>query len=187
MATSGRARAMREQRRAAQFAKFRTVNLNLVPLVDTLVSIVFFALTTATVGELAPIMHGVALPDSRVGSPAHQQITLAIASQPAQISFNGRPIMSVQQAASAASDNPGQPLLVPQLYARLKLTVDSIRHEHNIAADQSVDTPLAIQGDKAMRYDLLQRILQTARLAGFKTLTLQVRRVNQPGAAPTTT
>lgn len=187
MATSGRARAMREQRRAAQFAKFRTVNLNLVPLVDTLVSIVFFALTTATVGELAPIMHGVALPDARVGAPALQQLTIGIASRPAQISFNGQPVMSVQQAAAVVSNNPGQPLLVPQLYARLKLTADSIRQQRNIPADESVPTPLAIQGDKSMRYDLLQRILQTARLAGFKTLNLQVRRVGQPGTAPTTT
>lgn len=187
MAISGRARAMREQRRAAQFSKFRTVHLNLVPLVDTLVSIVFFALTTATVGELAPIAHGVSLPDARVGTPALQQLTLAVASQPAQISFNGQPVMSVQAAATAASNDPGQPLVVPQLYARLKLAADSIRQQHHVAADSSVDTPLAIQGDRTMRYDLLQRVLQTARLAVFKTLTLQVRRVGQPGAAPTAT
>ena len=47
-----RGRDMRAARRAAQFAKFRITELNLVPLVDTFVSIVFFALTTATVGEL---------------------------------------------------------------------------------------------------------------------------------------
>ncbi len=187
MPASARARAMREQRRAAQFAKFRTTYLNLVPLVDTLVSIVFFALTTATVGELAPILNGVSLPDSRVGSPALQQLTLGVASQPAQIIFNKQPIMTVAQAASATSNNPGQPLLVPQLYGRLKSAADSIRQAHNIAADESVDTPLAIQGDRTMRYDLLQRILQTARLAGFKTITLQVKRVMESGTAPTTT
>jgi len=37
-----RARAARLARRAAQFNKFRLVQLNLVPLVDTFVSVVFF-------------------------------------------------------------------------------------------------------------------------------------------------
>ena len=41
-----RAREMRAQRRAAQFAKFRITELNLVPLVDILTSIVFFSLLT---------------------------------------------------------------------------------------------------------------------------------------------
>lgn len=180
---SGRAQSRREQRRAAQFAKFRTVYLNLVPLVDTLVSIVFFALTTATVGELVPIMNGVALPSSSVGAPALQQLTLAVASRPAVISFNGRPVMSVAQAAGVASSTPAQPLMVPQLYSVLRSAADSIRREHHLKADESVDTPLAIQGDRTMRYDLLQRVLQTARLAGFKTLTLQVRRTGIAGAA----
>ncbi len=181
---SARASSMRESRRAAQFAKFQTVYLNLTPLVDTLIAVVFFALTTATVGELAPILGGVSLPESRVGAPAHQQLTLGIASQPAQISFNGRPLMSVQQAAAAVSSNAGQPLLVPALYDALKASADSIRRQNNLPADQSVDTPLAIQGDKTMRYDLLQRVLQTARLAGFKTLTLQVRRAGLTATAP---
>jgi hypothetical protein len=36
-----RARAARLARRAAQFSKFRLIQLNLVPLVDTFVSVVF--------------------------------------------------------------------------------------------------------------------------------------------------
>lgn len=180
-----RAASMREQRRVQQFAKFRFVQLNLIPLVDTFVSIVFFALTTATVGELAPIVNGVSLPEARVGSPAHQQLTLAVASNPASIIYNNRPVMTVGQAASAVSNYPGQPLAIPALYARLKTSVDSIRKQNNVAADESVETPLAIQGDQTMRYDLLSRVLQTARLAGFRNVTLQVKHTGR--AAPETT
>ena len=54
--THNRARAARLARRAAQFNKFRLIQLNLVPLVDTFVSVVFFTLVTATVGELAPVV-----------------------------------------------------------------------------------------------------------------------------------
>lgn len=178
---------MRESRRKQQFAKFRLVQLNLVPLVDTFVSIVFFALTTATVGELVPVINGATLPESKVGVPTLQQLTLGVASSPAVITLNGHSVMSVQQAASAASDNPTQPLVVPQLYGALKHAADSIRAEKQIPQDQSVDTPLAIQADRTMRYDLLSRIMQSARLAGFRTLTLQVRRAGQTEATATTT
>ena len=185
MAGLSRAKAAREARRAAQFSKFRFHQLNLIPLVDTFVSIVFFALTTQTLGELAPVASGVNLPEARVGNPAYKQLTLAISSSPARITFADRPIMTIQQAASAVSNVPSQPLLIPALYTPLKAVADSIRQARGLRADQSVDIPLAIQGDKQMRYDLLSRVLQTARLAGFKSLTLQVHHTTPEGGAGT--
>src|ERR687886_153581 len=178
MAGLSRAKAAREARRAAQFSKFRFHQLNLIPLVDTMVSIVFFALTTQTLGELAPVASGVNLPEARVGNAAYKQLTLAISSSPARITFADRPIMTVQQAA-AVSNDPKNPLLIPALYTPLKAVADSIRQARNLGANQSVDIPLAIQGDKQMRYDLLSRVLQTARLAGFKSLTLQVHHTTE--------
>jgi biopolymer transport protein ExbD len=187
MATSGRARAARELRRTAQFSKFRLVQLNLIPLVDTFVSIVFFALTTATVGELIPVMTGVSLPETKVGAPTLQENTIGVGSNPSQITFNGHPLMTVQQAASQPSNDAKQPLLIPSLFAQLKTAADSIRREKHLSQDQSVDSPLAIQGDKTMRFDLLSRIMQTARLAGFRTLTLQVKRAEETGGATSST
>jgi biopolymer transport protein ExbD len=145
-----RGRAAREVRRAKQFQKFKLTELNLVPLVDTLVSIVFFALVTATVGELAPVVSGVNLPEARVGTNALQQLTLGV----------GR-----------------QVTLAGTLYTALRAKADSIRKVTLATPDEPVDAPLAIQGDRSMRYDLLSRIMQTARVAGFRNLSLQVRRV----------
>jgi len=184
---SERARALREGRRRAQFQKFHLVQLNLIPLVDTFVAIVFFSLTAATVGDLAPILTGVTLPQAKVGSPAHQELTLGVSSRPAAIVFNGRPLMSVSAAATATSSVPEQPLVVPQLYAVLKTAADSIRGANGTNQNESITTPLAIQGDKTMRYDLLQRLLQTARLAGFRNVTLQVQRATEQGQATTVT
>ena len=177
--THNRARAARLARRGAQFKKFRLIQLNLVPLVDTFVSVVFFTLVTATVGELAPVVPGITLPESRVGQPALQQVTLGIGPQ---VTLAGRPIMSTLDAAQARSDNPAQPLLIPALYAALRTTADSIRAARSMPADQSVDAPLAIQADRTMRYDLLSRVMQTARVAGFRNLTLQVNKVAETGA-----
>lgn len=181
-----RAKAAREARRMQQFAKFRLVELNLVPLVDTFVSIVFFALTTATVGELQPVVKGVTLPESRVGAPALAQLTLGIGPQ---ITLSGHPVMTTVQAAQATSNVPGQPLVIPALYRALRAKADSVRETHDTPANQQIDSPLAIQGDRTMRYDLLSRVIMTARLAGFKTISLQVNRTTEPGragAAPTT-
>ena len=169
-----RARAARLARRAAQFNKFRLIQLNLVPLVDTFVSVVFFTLVTATVGELAPVVTGVTLPDSRVGATALQQLTLGIGPQ---VTLGGRPVMATLDAAQVKSTDPAQPLLIPPLYAALRAKADSIRTLRSTPANQSVDAPLAIQADRTMRYDLLSRVMQTARLAGFRNLTLQVNHV----------
>jgi biopolymer transport protein ExbD len=185
MAVRNRSRQNRESRRAAQFSKFRLAELNLVPLVDTFVSIVFFALTTATVGELAPIVAGVTLPDSRVGAAAQQQVTLGIG---AQLTLAGHPVMSTAAAAQSVSDMPGQPLEIPKLYAALRVRADSLRGARGTPATEPVSQPLAIQGDRTMHYDLLSRVMQTARLAGFRNISLQVKKIEDrsaPAAPPT--
>jgi biopolymer transport protein ExbD len=183
---SERARMLREGRRKAQFAKFRLLQLNLVPLVDTFVAIVFFSLTTAVVGELAPVLNGVELPEARVGQAAHQELTLGVSSRPGAVLFNGQQVMTPAAAATAQSNIPEQPLVVPQLLAVMRAAADSIRRANNLAANAQLGIPLAIQGDRTMRYDLLQRLIQTARWAGFQRITLQVRRATEAGgAAPT--
>ena len=178
-----RMKEMRASRRASQFQKFRITQLNLVPLVDTFVSIVFFALTTSTVGELAPVVPGVRLPEATVGEVAMQQLTLGIGKD---VSLAGQRIMSAADAAMAQSNDPRQPMLIPPLYSALRVRADSMRRAAGIAADQPVRAKLAIQGDKSMRYDLLSRMMQTARIAGFRDISLQVNQVSRSGVTPST-
>ena len=180
MAEMTRARAAREARRTAQFAKFKLTQLNLVPLVDTFVAIVFFSLATATVGEMAPVTPGVTLPDSRVGGSALQELTVGIGPQ---LTLNSSPIMTTAQAAAAASNNPNEPLLIPQLFSALKEKADSLRQVSGTPENQSVKNPLAIQGDKTIRYALLARVMQTARLAGFRNISLQVNKTEERTAS----
>lgn len=165
-----RRQARRLQRRAAM-RESANGGLNLVPLVDTFVSIVFFALTTSTVGELAPIVPGVSLPKTSVGQTAFAQLTLGVGGT---VTLGGVAVMRTADAASAVSTDPRQPLLIPVLYTRLKAAADSIRAARGLEANAPLPVPLAIQGDRTMRYDLLSRFLQTARTAGFTRLSLQV-------------
>ena len=129
-------------------------------------------------GELAPVVAGVNLPEARVGTNALQQLTLGIGRQ---VTLANEPVMNTVDAAQAQSNVPGQPLIIPPLYTALKGKADSIRTVTQVTPDQPVDVPLAIQGDKTMRYDLLSRVMQTARLAGFKNISLQVHRVSDGG------
>lgn len=171
---AGRAKAAREARRTAMFHKFRLTELNLVPLVDTFVSIVFFSLTTQTLGEMSPTVNGVSLPSSSVGAPSATEITLGIASRPAELTVAGHRVMTVQAAAQSVSNVPNEPLIIPTLYTALHITADSIRKANDVPADESVKATLAVQADKAVRYDFLARVLQTARKAGFRNVSLQV-------------
>ncbi len=84
----------------------------------------------------------------------------------------------------ARSNDPRQPLVIPPLFSALKTTVDSVRRAKSTPRDSALDTPLAIQGDSSMHYDLLARVMQTARMAGFKNISLQV---NRTGPATTVT
>ncbi len=169
-----RTRDSRAARRAQQFSKFKVSQLNLVPLVDTFVSIVFFSLTTATVGELAPVVPGVTLPETTVGTPALAQLTLGIG---ATVTLANRPIMSTLDAAAELSNDPRYPLKVPTLYRAMKTLADSLRQARGVSKDADLKVALAIQGDRTMRYDLLSRFMATARLAGFTYLSLEVQRV----------
>ena len=179
---ASRAKAAREARRTAMFHKFRLTELNLVPLVDTFVSIVFFSLTTQTLGDMTPTVNGVSLPQSSVGALSAHEITLGIASRPAELTLAGQRVMTVQAAAQSASNVPNEPLLIPVLYNALHITADSIRKANDVPADQSVEATLAVQADKGMRYDLLARVLQTARKAGFKNVSLQVLKTGADAA-----
>ena len=176
----GRSRAVlaREARRTRLFARFRLAELNLVPLVDTFVSIVFFALTAATVGELTPVARGVTLPTSRVGNAALQELTVGVS--PAGMTVGTR--LVVPAAEMAALGGAGASREVPALGAALRAAADSIRTQRALPAAAPLPVPLAIQGDRAVRYAVLARVMQTARAAGFTQLTLQVRRAE--GATP---
>lgn len=179
---ASRAKAAREARRTAMFHKFRLTELNLVPLVDTFVSIVFFSLTTQTLGDMTPSVNGVTLPQSSVGQPSAHELTLGIASKPAEMTLAGRRIMTVMAAAQSRSNIPNEPLVIPDLYTALRITADSVRKANDIPADQSVNATLAVQADKTVRYDLLARVLQTARRAGFKNVSLQVLKTGADAA-----
>jgi len=172
-----RARDARAARRGAQFSKFKVTQLNLVPLVDTFVSIVFFTLTTTTVGELAPVVPGVTLPMASVGTPALSQLTLGVG---ATVTLANKPIMATLDAAAEPTNDPRYPLKVPTLYRAMRQLADSLRAAKGLGAGDDLKVALAIQGDRTMRYDLLSRFMATARLAGFTHLSLQVQRVAGP-------
>lgn len=183
MAASGRTSASRESRRTSQFAKFKQLQLNLIPLVDVFVSLVFFTLITMSAATV-PIVQGVRLPEAEVGIEAISQLTVGIGSRPAEVSVGGQSVMSVAEAAAARSDDPNRPLVIPKLLSVLNQHADSLRRLTDLPRDSAVQNQLAIHADRTLRYDVLARVMQTARSAGFRNISLQVLRAGvEEGAA----
>ena len=140
------------------------------------------AVASGTLGLAATARAGVL--DTALGLPSNLLLGVGVflvVYAAGLVALAGRPVMSTLEAAQARSDNPAQPLLIPPLYAALRAKADSIRALRRIPNGQSIDAPLAIQADRTMRYDLLSRVMQTARLAGFRNLTLQVSHVADAG------
>jgi biopolymer transport protein ExbD len=169
----GRGAVARAAHRTRLRERFRTTELNLVPLVDTFVSIVFFALTAATVGELTPVARGVTLPTSRVGADALQELTVGVSGSGVTVGTRLVVAPGAVEAAAAADEARGE---LPALGVALRAVADSIREARRLPRGAPVPVPLAIHGDRATRYATLARVMHTARLAGFVQLTLQVAR-----------
>ena len=176
----GRGAAARAAHRTRLRERFRTTELNLVPLVDTFVSIVFFALTAATVGELTPVARGVTLPTSRVGADALQELTVGVSSS--GVTVGTRLVVAPGAVDAPTDDGDDARRELPALGVALRAVADSIREARRLRAGAPVPVPLAIHGDRATRYATLARVMHTARLAGFVQLTLQVTREDE--AAP---
>ena len=185
-ATHRRARAADRLRHAAHPSNARLIHLNLVPLVGTFASLAFFALATAKDARLAtredPVDRSVGQPAEGVGRTSRSQLTVGIGRE---ITVDGRPLMATMDAVGARFTDPSQPQLIPILYVTLRRTADSIRTANRLVAESPVVAPLAIRADPTTRYDLLARVMHTARLAGFRSLTLQVDRMYDAVPAPT--
>lgn len=173
----GRGAVARDAHRARLRERFRTTELNLVPLVDTFVSIVFFALTAATVGELTPVARGVTLPISRVGADALQELTIGVSGS--GVTVGTRLVVEPGAMPIPAEERDGARRELPALGVALRAAADSIRGARGLPGRAPVPVPLAIHGDRATRYATLARVMHTARLAGFVQLTLQVAREDE--------
>lgn len=154
------------QKRAARNARHgNALDMNLVSLIDVFTILIFFLLSNSGVETLpAASVH---LPESTAKKEPKQ--TLVIVINASEISVEGRKVADVVSLAGATDD------LIPGLKAELDLV--SARPVV-LAADAAKAHSLTIMGDKAIPYQLLRKVMNTAALADFTDVSFAV---NQKG------
>lgn len=158
--------AMRNRRRRRRPAV--TTPLRLTSMMDILTVLLLFLLKSFVVeGEVITPAPGVSLPESTSDTSPESSVVVAILGE--NIMLDGR-LVAKLPAASPSAD-----LLIPALAEQLDL---SRRQGEAIAArrGEGADfTPkVAIQGDKDIPFNVLQRVMYTCNRSGYGDIALAV-------------
>ncbi len=138
-------------------------------MIDMFIALIVFLLkiysASGYVGNVAP---NLTLPFST--SMLHPQAVVTVAVTEKQVYVEGKSVEMIKP-----SDLTSQKLLLPTLYASLKkeankgLQIEKLSHGANPFKGK-----MMIQGDKAIPFRLLEKIMYTAGQAGYNTMNLEV-------------
>jgi biopolymer transport protein ExbD len=141
--------------------------LKLTSMMDILTVLLLFLLKSFVVdAEVVAPPPDVTLPGSSAETPPENSLVIAISNE--MISLSGRDVTSVSDALA------GMDLLIPALDAELE---NEYTRMAEIARRQGRDAPegkITIQGDRALEFRLLQRVMYTCNFSGFDQLALAV-------------
>jgi biopolymer transport protein ExbD len=108
----------------------------------------------------------VELPSSSAESPPEESLVIAISGD--AILLGNEPITTI--SAVLARDD----LLIPELDARLDAAYRRIEEIAQRRGREAPEGKITIQGDRAMEFQLLQRVMYTCNFSGFDQLALAV-------------
>lgn len=147
----------------------KSFGLILTPMIDMFIALIVFLLkiysASGYVGNVAPNLK---LPFST--SMLHPQAVVTVAVTEKQVYVEGKSVEMIKP-----SDLTSQKLLLPTLYTSLKkeankgLQIEKLSHGANPFKGK-----MMIQGDKAIPFRLLEKIMYTAGQAGYNTMNLEV-------------
>ena len=157
------------QRRAERAPLTAHGNINLVPLVDILTSIVFFSLATYTGAALAAITSfDLSLPPVVVTAPTPQDaakppdLTLLLA-----VKIQGDRLRVEHSGGGGFMEEiPG---LAPESFTKLESTLERIRRVYPDNQD------ILVVPNDDVSYDNIIKVLEAARLAGFPNIAIGSR------------
>ena len=156
----------RKWRRDAH-TKHRPERLRLTSMMDILTVLLLFLLKSFVVeGEVVTPAPGVELPSSSAESPPEESLVIAISGD--AILLGNEPITTI--SAVLARDD----LLIPELDARLDAAYRRIEEIAQRRGREAPEGKITIQGDRAMEFQLLQRVMYTCNFSGFDQLALAV-------------
>ena len=146
----------------------RSRPLQLTSMMDILTVLLLFLLKSFVVeGEVITPAPGIDLPESSSETLPHASVVVAI--------FDNTLLLDGQMVAKVDGMAPDGDLLIPQLAARLDQTRAKELEIARLRGEEAVyDPKIAIQGDRDISFEILQRVMYTCNQSGFGDIALAV-------------
>jgi biopolymer transport protein TolR len=153
-----------EKRTARKARHGSGLDMNLVSLIDVFTILIFFLLSNSGV-ETLPSSGSVVLPESSAKKEPKE--TLVVVVNGTEITVDGRKVADVAPLATATDD------LIPGLKAEL-----DIMSARPVALAENADQAhsVTIMGDKDIPYQLLRKVMYTAAVADYTSVSFAVNR-----------
>jgi len=158
--------ARRQRKRGKVGGKGAT--LPLTSMMDILTVLLLFLLKSFVVeGEVITPVPGVELPES--ASETKPQATVVVAIFADNVLLDGRMVAKVSDTATDGS------LMIPGLAAQLETTLNKKRAIAMRRGEVLDESPkVAIQGDREIPFEILQRVMFTCNQSGYRDISLAV-------------
>lgn len=143
-------------------------SLKLTSMMDILTTLLLFLLKSFVAeGEAVTPVAGVTLPESTSQQPPVAALTVAIVDD--AILLGGEPVASVRGAVRADG------MLIPSLADRLTSTREQVEELARLRGDaEAFQGKVTIQGDRAIHFDVLQKVMFTCNQTGYDNIALAV-------------
>ncbi len=159
---------MRRNRRARKPVNRRAAPLRLTSLMDILTVLLLFLLKSFVVGgEVVTPVPGVDLPESSSETTPKSAIVIAIFGN--NVMMDGELIITVSAAVDA--DDMYIEALAERLDAAREKIAEIARYRGD---DEEFSGRVAIQGDRDINFEILQRVMYTCSITGFENISLAV-------------
>jgi biopolymer transport protein ExbD len=148
-------------------AKHRPERLKMTSMMDILTVLLLFLLKSFVVdAEVVTPPPDVELPGSSAEEAPESSLVIAISGD--AIMLGDEPITTIGEVLSLDD------LLIPALDARLDAAWQQMEEIAQKRGSESPEGKVTIQGDRAMEWQLLQRVMYTCNFCGFDRLSLAV-------------
>ncbi len=159
---------MARRRRKGQRKSSAPTPLRLTSMMDILTVLLLFLLKSFVVeGEVITPVPGVDLPESSSETAPRASIVVAV--------FDRAVLLDGQMVAKIEDTTDSGNLLIPELAASLSLTRTKAQELAQMRGEEpDVNPKIAIQGDREIPFDLLQRVMYTCNQSGYANISLAV-------------
>jgi len=151
----------------------RRAPIMLTPLVDMFtILLVFLLMNYSTGGDLMYMIESILMPESISRVQLEPAVEVAVATD--RVYVDGDLVLDDLSPWYA-----GNELLIPQLYEALKTKSAQIKQKEQLVSLYRFSGKIVIQGDRALPFKLLKKIMYTADRADFTNISLAVLQKGQ--------